>query len=285
VAERVEGAAEADPRRVTAERASDQASRKARILEAFEAWLDDALASDAAPEGLLPPEAASEPEGAPAPDLYALWSSLTVLAQETKLQGRAFKQVSEALQPLVDQQRRVLDAHDEALREARRAADLAQTLVDREERRAAREAEERARREAFDVLFDLRDRLQRAVASAQGLLEEARSLPQRRGLLVRLVRFGEAETHALEAVAALEKGVRLTLERLEDALEEMGVREVDCLGEAFDPLSMRAVDVEVAADEDDGAVVEVFRAGYEWNGVLLRPAEVRVARAPERTEG
>jgi molecular chaperone GrpE len=58
-------------------------------------------------------------------------------------------------------------------------------------------------------------------------------------------------------------------------LEKEGLRRVDPAGTLFDPNEHDAV----AHEEGDGAaatVAETLRAGYWWNGRLLRPAMVRV---------
>lgn len=58
-------------------------------------------------------------------------------------------------------------------------------------------------------------------------------------------------------------------------LEKEGLRRVDPAGALFDPNEHDAV----AHEEGDGAeatVTETLRAGYWWNGRLLRPAMVRV---------
>jgi molecular chaperone GrpE len=58
-------------------------------------------------------------------------------------------------------------------------------------------------------------------------------------------------------------------------LEKEGLRRVDPAGAPFDPNEHDAV----AHEEGDGAeatVAETLRAGYWWNGRLLRPAMVRV---------
>ena len=54
---------------------------------------------------------------------------------------------------------------------------------------------------------------------------------------------------------------------------------IECVGEPFDPRRMNAVDVEETDRAAEGTVVFVYRAGYEWNGELYRPAQVRVAKA------
>jgi molecular chaperone GrpE (heat shock protein) len=47
------------------------------------------------------------------------------------------------------------------------------------------------------------------------------------------------------------------------------------VGEPFDPNEQEAVASE-PGEGGDPAVAETFRAGYRWNGRLLRPAMVKV---------
>ena len=42
---------------------------------------------------------------------------------------------------------------------------------------------------------------------------------------------------------------------------------------------MTAVEVEETDAVPEGTVVGVFRGGYEWEGQMYRPAQVKVARA------
>jgi len=59
------------------------------------------------------------------------------------------------------------------------------------------------------------------------------------------------------------------------ALEREGLERLDPVGEGFDPTEHEAV----AHEEGDGGehvVVETLRAGYRWQGHLLRPVMVRV---------
>ena len=59
------------------------------------------------------------------------------------------------------------------------------------------------------------------------------------------------------------------------------MRPIECEGELFDPQCMSAVDIEETSDVSEGTVTSVYRTGYEWNGEVYRPAEVRVARLPQ----
>jgi molecular chaperone GrpE len=246
---------EADP-------SAERESLRRDILRRFEAWLDGALATEAPPDGVAA-EIFSElqrgAEGDEAPlssggaDLYSLWSAMTALTQEVKLQGRSFKQLADLLSP---EQRE-------------------------KEKEIAREVELRTRREMLEILLDLRDRLDRGLDSASAHLEEARRTLAGRGPRRMWVRLSGQEgrlRRILESASALETGYRLSLERLEDSLDRLGVQEIASEGERFDPESMKAVEVEEAEDVEEGTVLGVHRRGYSWKGAILRPAEVKVAR-------
>jgi molecular chaperone GrpE len=58
-------------------------------------------------------------------------------------------------------------------------------------------------------------------------------------------------------------------------LEKEGLHRIDPAGSSFDPNEHEAVASE-DGDGDEPTVAETFRAGYRWNGRLLRPAMVRV---------
>jgi hypothetical protein len=208
------------------------------ILQRFEQWLDAALAGEEPPPG-IPPEilAAGDSAGEDATtDWYTLWAAVTALTQEVKLQGRAFKQLTETL---------------------------------------ARDAERRSRREVLDQLLDLRERLLRGLESAAAVE------PPQPALWDRLFpRRWERVRHFIEVVKAVEKGCRLSLDFLDEMLDQFNVRPIRCHGQPFDPRRMSAVDVEEATGIDEGTVLSVYRTGYEWNGEVYRPAQVRVAQRP-----
>jgi molecular chaperone GrpE len=59
------------------------------------------------------------------------------------------------------------------------------------------------------------------------------------------------------------------------ALEKEGLTRIDPIGEAFDPTVAEAV-VHEPGDGGEHTVSEVLRAGYTWQGKVLRPAMVKV---------
>ena len=101
-------------------------------------------------------------------------AALTALTQEVKLQGRAFKQLGEAVAPVAE----LAPALPGLLAEARR------------------QAGERSRGEVLDALLDLRDRL----ARGSGAARRSAAALGRGWLAARLTR------RARETVAALQEG-------------------------------------------------------------------------------
>jgi molecular chaperone GrpE len=211
------------------------------ILRRFEARLDEALAGEDPPRG-IPEEILSGVVTESGADLYGVQAALTALTQEVKLQGRAFKQLGEAVAPVAQ----IAPALPGLLEEARREA------------RAA----------VLDELLDLRDRLARGSDAAR---ESAATLG-RGWLAARLMR------RARETVAALQEGYDLTAARLDELLAGFNVREIECAGRAFDPTRMHVVATEEAAGAAEGTVLEVYRRGYEIDGEVYRAAQVKVAK-------
>ena len=88
----------------------------------------------------------------------------------------------------------------------------------------------------------------------------------------------------LPVLDAFDDGVRHGIDALEPlrvqllaTLEKEGLVRLDPQGEPFDPSEHEAVAHEPGDGESEGPVVaEVLRAGYRWQGHLLRPVMVRV---------
>jgi len=259
-----------------------RADCRARLLAQFAAWLDEALADEALPLGLdqglvadfLAPDADQEagepPDGC---SLYDLWAAMTALTQEVKLQGRTFRQLSEAVAPVAGLDgavRAVLAAHGEALTTAiRLAGDLDAGRKERQ-RDAIREAERRAGKASTEAIMDARDRLKRGLATAEAA--GAIHVGRWEALLAPGAR------RATAAAAALREGYAMALARLDECLREQGIREIATANAAFDPRRMRAVEAVVTDTAAEGTVIEVLRPGYESDTEVVRVAEVRVAR-------
>ncbi|HVM21364.1 MAG TPA: nucleotide exchange factor GrpE [Egibacteraceae bacterium] len=77
----------------------------------------------------------------------------------------------------------------------------------------------------------------------------------------------------------LAKGVQMVHAELVSTLHNLGLTEVEGVGNTFDPMHHEAM-MQVEADEpvDEPVVVEVLRPGYRFKGRVLRPASVKVAK-------
>ena len=78
--------------------------------------------------------------------------------------------------------------------------------------------------------------------------------------------------------SALLDGQRATLRLLDEALTASGVREINPVGEPFDPNKHEALSLVPAPGVAPDTVLEVVQKGYELNERLLRAAKVLVAR-------
>jgi len=80
---------------------------------------------------------------------------------------------------------------------------------------------------------------------------------------------------------SLKEGMTLTLKLLDSALDKCKVKEVNPVGEKFDPQFHQAMTVQEAAQIEPGTVLSVVQKGYLLHDRLLRPAMVIVAKSPE----
>ncbi len=76
---------------------------------------------------------------------------------------------------------------------------------------------------------------------------------------------------------SLRSGVDLTLKQLTAAFEKFSVREINPLGEKFDPHKHQSINL-VESDAEPNSVVGVLQKGYSLNERILRPALVSIAK-------
>ncbi len=81
---------------------------------------------------------------------------------------------------------------------------------------------------------------------------------------------------------ALRQGVELIHKQLKDALTKLGLQPIEAVGQTFDPHLHEAVTIEPTDEHEENTVIEEFQRGYKLGDRLLRPAQVKVARSPER---
>jgi len=78
------------------------------------------------------------------------------------------------------------------------------------------------------------------------------------------------------AMAHEPDAVRPIHDSLTDVLTKAGLTRIEPEGDVFDPESHEAVMHEEGDGSGEPLVVEVLRAGYSWNGRVIRPAMVKV---------
>ena len=76
-------------------------------------------------------------------------------------------------------------------------------------------------------------------------------------------------------------GFKMILGQLQDALESKGVRPFVSVGEAFDPHLHEAVEMQESNEAKPDIVLEEFSRGYRMGDRVIRPARVKVSKAPK----
>ncbi|MBO2581566.1 nucleotide exchange factor GrpE [Shewanella algae] len=84
-----------------------------------------------------------------------------------------------------------------------------------------------------------------------------------------------------EATKPLFEGVELTLKSFLSAVEKFGVKQIDPMGEAFNPEQHQAIGMQPSAEFPANTVMLVMQKGYQLNERLLRPAMVMVSKGGE----
>jgi molecular chaperone GrpE len=75
------------------------------------------------------------------------------------------------------------------------------------------------------------------------------------------------------------EGVNLTLKMFYTALDKFGVKQINPVGEVFEPEHQQAISTQYDPDAKAGTVLSVLQKGYSLNNRLIRPALVVVAKA------
>ncbi|MFQ5656876.1 MAG: nucleotide exchange factor GrpE [Candidatus Methylomirabilales bacterium] len=105
-------------------------------------------------------------------------------------------------------------------------------------------------------LFPVLDNLERALAAARVSSESSR------------------------AQEALIDGVEITLRLFKGVLDKEGVKEIESVGQQFDPSIHHAVEQVQTKDHPESTVVEEVLRGYLLDHKVLRPALVKVSAGP-----
>ncbi len=88
-----------------------------------------------------------------------------------------------------------------------------------------------------------------------------------------LLRAAEADSSSADYA----KGVEMTIRQLMEALEKLGLKEINPENEPFDPMLHEAVMHEENSDVPENTVVQVLQKGYMMDDTVIRPAMVKVA--------
>lgn len=138
-----------------------------------------------------------------------------------------------------------------------------------------------------------KDQMLRAMAEAQTIQRRLRTQmeqdrkyaaePLARELVVALDNFTRS-IKAAEAGASAEailEGVRSIESQIRKALESVGVKKVESVGQHFNPEVHEAIVTHETDEHPDETVLDEIEAGYVIHDRVLRPARVRVSKQPE----
>jgi molecular chaperone GrpE len=214
-----------------------------KLLSRFVAYLDS-LDHD---ESGAAPAAEEESEEA---DLFSVFVELAGLRNEVRTQSRIVKEA-------LDRFRSVFDT-----------LQASHAMLEQELKRARADAHDRERTLLLAII-DVRDRL------AAGLKPVVAARSRRW-----YERFRPKAKRAAEE--AWREGMRMTLRRVDRLLADQRIAAIEAVGRPFDPRHAAAVATVEDPKAADGIVVEEVRPGFLWQGELLRPAEVIVARRDVR---
>lgn len=79
-------------------------------------------------------------------------------------------------------------------------------------------------------------------------------------------------------------GVTMVLEQLKGVLSSHGLKEVNPVGQKFDPHQHESISHQPSPEVPEEHVLHVVRVGYSLNGRLLRPASVVLSSGPKKKE-
>lgn len=91
--------------------------------------------------------------------------------------------------------------------------------------------------------------------------------------------FEQARKQVQDPAAA--RGIEIMARQFNEVLHKHGVRPVECLGEPYDPEEQEGIGYITTDQCPEGCVAEEICSGYKLGDVLLKPAQVMVARKQE----
>ena len=137
--------------------------------------------------------------------------------------------------------------------------------------------------EMRDVLLRERAEIENQRKRLQRDLDQARKYANER-LLGDLLPVWDSLERGLSVenadTTSLREGMDLTLKALLKVAEGNGLKQIDPLGQPFNPELHQAMTMVDAAGKPSNTVVAVMQKGYVLNDRLLRPALVAISKAP-----
>jgi molecular chaperone GrpE len=80
----------------------------------------------------------------------------------------------------------------------------------------------------------------------------------------------------------LYKGIEMIYKDLKDFLKQEGVKEIEAKGKPFNPHEHEAMMQEETDAHPEDYVIEELQKGYTFNGRVIRPSKVKVAKKPDK---
>ena len=159
-----------------------------------------------------------------------------------------------------------------------------------EELEARTKAAEKQVHEVQARFDQLRQQLQRETDETRQRLNRSadeRASGEKARFIAGLLPAMDNLNRAIDAVSenapreAILEGIRGIAASFQSALSNAGVEPIVSVGEPFNPELHEAVDTEETSSDMDGRVIEEYSRGFRIGDRLLRPARVKVGRAPE----
>ncbi|MGH8500451.1 MAG: nucleotide exchange factor GrpE, partial [Methylococcales bacterium] len=180
-------------------------------------------------------------------DLYSLLQEFIALKTEVKIEARQFRSALDRFQSTLDR----LSSEKSHLSE----------LLEQNKARIQKEKDAALRALLLQIL-DIRDRIFEGLQAAENYKIKAFSLCKHK--------------RERAVIEGLRKGQSLTLKRLDQLLASYHVLPIPVLDKPFEPMSMRAAEVDYRPDVASGRVTGELRKGFFWRDEVLRIAEVKV---------
>ena len=90
--------------------------------------------------------------------------------------------------------------------------------------------------------------------------------------------------HMSDEVRNWAQGFQMILGQFKEVLHNYGVVAFHSEGNTFDPLYHEAVEIVESTDYPDGSILHEFTKGYKSAARTIRPARVKVAKHPQKSE-